>query len=390
MTSGTSELSRPTLVVSRCRKTHRRLSSGERLSRATSRWRWILILPLKGSITLMKLLIASAHDHTAVLEHLRTHDRPDGIAGVITQAARGCIPAAAKVSEALGLRHLNCAAADLSLQKRQLTQLLNPRAKLVLFDEPGNLESIREFPCVLKVEGTSGGDGVHLVRQRADLERLIPTLPDDRPVFVERYVRGRHFGVIGLMYRGDVKVYGIAEKFLLADLRLDKVVFPADLDPEIERDLKAYSTRVLNEIGFDFGPFQLELVLDEKLDPFFVELEASVLGSYISELMIPSTSDNDMISDTIDLVCEGRFDPDPPPPFLHSVLKYHFAKRGGTLGSFSLAEVDRRILFKPYFNSGDPIPDSRMYVANSFIVGRDLDEIQALVDAQTIEVDFRS
>ena len=73
---------------------------------------------------------------------------------------------------------------------------------------------------------------------------------------------------------------------------------------------------------------------------------------------------------------------------MYSILKYHYPAKEGILRSITQTNVDHQVLFKPYYNSGERIPAKRMYIANSFVVGRDLEKIQTIVDAQKVEVEI--
>ena len=238
--------------------------------------------------------------------------------------------------------------------------------------------------------GSSGGGGVHRADFQDEVKTIIAKVPKGKHVIVEQFVEGEHYGVLGLVKGEEIKVYGIAQKYLNLDLSLDKVIFPAVLDSDVERVILKYTRRVLGNLDFDFGPFQLEIILDADLKPFFVEIEPSIMGSYISEWMIPATSSNDMISDTIDLVCDGKFESYTRTPGLQALLKYHYASSSGVIDRVVIRDLDRRIGFRSYFNSGERIEDTKLYVANSFVVGKNLDLMEKMVNTQNVEVVTRT
>jgi formate-dependent phosphoribosylglycinamide formyltransferase (GAR transformylase) len=344
----------------------------------------------EGFIYAHQAFVQSAYNHEEILQSLDRTGQIDEIRGVITQAARECIPTVSKVSESLGLRHLNVETAELSLQKGKLSRKLNPNAFIGEYENFGCVPKWPDFPFIVKWEGASGGSGVHLIQNMNELQKVKSEFSFGQSIIVEKYVRGQSFGVMGLVHDGVIKIYGIAEKFLSANLTLDEVIYPAAISSDLFDVIIAYSRKILKALRFDFGPFQLELIVDDTKNPYFVELEPSVLGSYISEWMIPATSDNDMVMDSIKLVCEGRFDPNTQDPGLLSLLKYHYPDNIGMLKSITFGDMDRRILFKPFYNSGDQIIEKRMYIANSQVLGRNVNEMKEVLKNKKIQVTIQT
>lgn len=333
-------------------------------------------------------LVQSAHDAIQILKSLKKKGYYDRICGVLTQGARGCITTVSNVSSELGLSHLNKTSAALSQNKYRLSKLFNSKFILHNYDYLASVpESIR-YPFVIKWEGSSGGLGVHFISNAQQLKQLKNTYPEKK-VFVEKFMDGRHFGVMGLVKKDKVKFYGIAEKFHKIDLRLDKVIFPADISKEIENQIIKYTLKILKSMNFDFGPFQLEVIYDKDKNIFFVEIEPSVLGSYISELMIPQTSNNDIIKDSINLVCNGKLNFNRSPSFQSSILKYHYADSDGYLVTMKQKKIDRRVLFRPYANTGEAVNKNGLYIANSFIVGKSLKYLLAIVEEQDLKVEIK-
>jgi len=337
-----------------------------------------------------EVIVHSAYDPEGILKKISAISSKEAIAGVVTQAARECVTTVASISDHLGLPHLIKDTAALTLRKTELSKRMNPQSLIQVTDNLNTLSELTHFPCILKWEGSSGGVGVHRADFQDEVKTIIAKVPKGKHVIVEQFVEGEHYGVLGLVKGEEIKVYGIAQKYLNLDLSLDKVIFPAVLDSDVERVILKYTRRVLGNLDFDFGPFQLEIILDADLKPFFVEIEPSIMGSYISEWMIPATSSNDMISDTIDLVCDGKFESYTRTPGLQALLKYHYASSSGVIDRVVIRDLDRRIGFRSYFNSGERIEDTKLYVANSFVVGKNLDLMEKMVNTQNVEVVTRT
>jgi len=320
-------------------------------------------------------IVHSAYDYNGILNII--YDRLDisRIKGVITQAARGCILAVSKISEKLELRHLNSASAALVISKENTSRLLNDNYLIGIYSSLKEVPPDIEYPCVVKFDNLSGNVGVFRVKSKDELNEL-EAGRDKKKVIVEKFIKGRNFGVIGIKNGEDVKFYGIIEKYVNPNLTPDYSIFPAQISRLTKRILLDYSLYVLDKLGIDFGPFQLEVILDENGKPFFVELEPSVLGSYISEMMIPSVSLNNMVEDSITLVCSGKLKKKKYASKYVYLQKYHYANQCGQIKGWKFVNKKRNIVFKPYLDVGGHITDIKLYVANSFVIGKNIREVR--------------
>ena len=249
-----------------------------------------------GRLVADAFLCHSAWDADGIINNLPKEIIPD-IRGVVTQAARGCTLTAARLGEWLELPHLNPKAAALFLDKERALRTFNESNTLV-FEDANSIPHDLEVPFVVKGLTSSGGLGNHFVRTHGELQQL--TSITGR-VVVEPFVDGRHLGVVGMQQGESLHVYGIIERFLKPNLAVDHAVFPASLDLKSVEQLTGYTKNVLNKAGFNFGAFQLELIFQQDGSIHFIELEPSILGSYISEWMIPAAGCGNMIADAINL-----------------------------------------------------------------------------------------
>jgi len=241
-------------------------------------------------------LCHSAWDADGIIKKLPKEIISD-IRGVVTQAARGCTLTAARLGEWLELPHLNPETAALFLDKERALRTFNGSNALV-FEDANLIPHDLELPFVVKGLTSSGGLGNHFVRTHKELQQL--KLITGR-VVVEPFFEGRHLGVVGIQHGALLHVYGIVERYLKPNLAVSHAAFPASLDLASVEQLTDYSRHVLNKTNFNFGPFQLELILQPGGSIHFIELEPSILGSYISEWMIPVTGCGNMIADSINL-----------------------------------------------------------------------------------------
>lgn len=321
-------------------------------------------------------IVENSYDYEMVWQKICKRIDLQAIRGVMTQAARGCILTVSKLSERLGLRHLRSEVAELVIDKARCSEFFNAESFIGTYSSAEEMEKHRIFPCVVRCNGTSGGVGVFICNDSSDVDCVRTMLKKTGSAVVEKYVQGRSFGLLGMRYGTDTVVYGILEKYMNPDLTIDYTILPASVSTEQREALLDYMYSVLEKMGFDFGPFQLELLWDEKNGPFFVELEPSVVGSYISEVMIPGVSRNDMISDSINLVCEGTIRRELFPNRYVCVQKYHYAKWRGSVKAYTLTQASKEIFFKPYIQIGEYIDNVRQPVAHSLVFTKSKDDAQ--------------
>lgn len=314
--------------------------------------------PSAPAITLADRFIChSAWDADGILNRLPADIKLD-IRGVVTQAARGCTYSVPVLAKALGLPHLDPDVANLFLDKKRALGHFNV-GRGVAFEDVSRVPTDYPLPCVVKFLTTSGGLGNYRITSRSRLEAIKQL---SGSVVVEPFVDGRHLGWVGIASGAAIKSYGIVERFLNDDMTINRAVFPAQLDSETAFRVKAYGMNLFEKTGFDFGPFQLELILEDNGALHFVELEPSILGSYISEWMIPAVSEQDMIADAIQLAVGESisFDDQPSCGVAHNL--YVYEKDLPLDDRFHQEGVVR------YYGRADSAPvDPRQYIANVLI-----------------------
>ena len=250
-------------------------------------------------------LVSDAHDAEKTLEAIRQVSETEQIAGVVTQASRGCISTTAKVADALGCLHLDVAAAECSLEKNDLIRKFHPELVLDRNDVVDHLS----YPLLAKWDEGSGGTGIQVIRSAAEMRSLMEGAKTNPSFECHRLLTGRHFGVLGMASQSGIHYYGVLEQFLDDDLKIVETCFPATLTEATELNCLEAADKYLSGIGFDLGPFQVELIQDQEGNIYLVEIEASILGSFISEGMIPEAGKNDFIRDAILTLTEPGYIP---------------------------------------------------------------------------------
>lgn len=255
-------------------------------------------------------IVASAHSSDQTLRAIRQLLPGRDIAGVVTQAARGCITTTAIVAKALGCPHLDVAAATLSLEKNKLIRQFHPEVLSQTINHPQDKVNDLSYPLLIKHDEGSGSTGIQVINHADDMATILAADSQRFPIHCHKLIVGRHFGVIGLATNTGFYFYGVLEQFVNEDFRIQETILPATMTEENEKMILRTAQQYLERIGLNLGPFQVELIQDEDGEIYLAEIEASILGSHISDKMIPGAGQNDFIMDSIKTLTQSEFTPD--------------------------------------------------------------------------------
>ena len=216
-----------------------------------------------------------------------------------------------------------------------------------------------ELPFVVKGLASSGGLGNHFVRTHEELQQLNSI---NGPIVVEPFVDGRHLGIVGIVYNELLHVYGIVERYLKPNLASGpcrvSCFFESSRNGAIDSNIRSMSS---GKQILTLAPFRLELIFQHNASIHFIELEPSILGSYISEWMIPAAGCGNMIADSINLATGNPAELTPQLPERVTYNKFYYS-------------------CDPFIRQGGPWPDElrlygdtlhpsnpRQYVANALV-----------------------
>ncbi len=254
-------------------------------------------------------VIVDAHDGEKTLQALKKKVSGTEVAGVITQAARGCTTTAPYVAAAFGCLHLDINAARLTLEKNRLIRLLSPESIITILKGSQSDITSLTLPMLVKQDEGSGSTGIQVVNTTAELTGILNTNDQHFPIICHKRLIGRHFGVIGLATKAGFHFYGVLEQKLNEEFRIQETYLPATMTEENENMMIQTAEDYLARIGFNLGPFQVELIQDLNGNIHLAEIEASILGSHISDKMIPEAGGNAFIEDAIRTLTEPDYTP---------------------------------------------------------------------------------
>ena len=265
-------------------------------------------------------IIQSVSNTQKIKKYLEKLKLSENIVGVVTQAARESIQSVSDFNQIFGLKGLNKKTTKKLLKKNLLCKSFNKN--LGNFYKYSDLKNINNFPVLSKFPNESGGKGISLLNTKKDIKILKNKIKDNEKVYIEKFLDGEHFNIVGLKDKSKIKIYCILSKKINNNFSTDKITYTPSYNPNKKKIYK-FCEYVLKKTNFDFGPFQLEIILS-KNKIYLAEIETSCIGSYISELIIPRVNNSCLVKDTINLILGHKINHQLKNYKKYSILKFFY------------------------------------------------------------------
>jgi biotin carboxylase len=115
--------------------------------------------------------------------------------------------------------------------------------------------------------------------------RLVATFTpfefDGRWLLVEELLSGRLVTVEGFVCAGDVTLLGVVDSVLHAQGSFARFDYPSSLPAEVQARMGELAARVVQQIGLDWTPFNIEMTWDEERDRIaIVEVNPRLCGQF--------------------------------------------------------------------------------------------------------------
>lgn len=214
------------------------------------------------------------------------------------------IPLASRVSEALQLTYqlpyeasLRCRNKKLARQKLNEAGVGEVQYRLVTSES--DLESElqgMDFPLIVKPSNDSGSKNVYLCKSESEISTAIKHIVQskknivgqniDTDILIEEFLDGPEFSIESVTVNGQTIILGITKK-LVTPYPLSIEIghdFPADLDPDEEKEIRSLVKESLAALGVDFAVTHTEVKLTNK-GPRLVEVNARPGGDEIPHLV---------------------------------------------------------------------------------------------------------
>lgn len=169
------------------------------------------------------------------------------------------------------------------VDKPRVAELLEPMGILappVVTDPEADADTIVAelgLPVVYKVRTGSGGDGVHVIRTRAELDQLFTDGGHTADRFFEKFIDGRHIQFAGVV-SSDEDCYGVTYE----TLERNGYMGPASkIHVRYDPALAALGQQVANVCGIR-GMINVNVIRDDEGRDWVHDVNPRVWGSFIS------------------------------------------------------------------------------------------------------------
>ena len=163
------------------------------------------------------------------------------------------------------------------------------------------IESI-QFPQMVKPCDGSGSKAATRVDRIADLseacEQAIRASLIGKAL-IEDFIKGKEYGVEIFVYRGEVFVLGVMEKYMTNPPDYAELGHSMRSCPEIESIVKDVAIGAVVALGVDFGAVNMDVLVSEDNRVYVVDIGARMGGNLIGSHIIPLGTGVDYLGNLI-------------------------------------------------------------------------------------------
>lgn len=257
--------------------------------------------------------LVSTTDREAVLAVARA----EGVSGALAYASDPAAPTAAYVAEAMGLPGNSFRSVSALCDKSKFREFLRrhgfncPETTIVDAGcDRGEVEALvsaMKCPVVVKPIDSSGSKGVNVLDGPAGMAGAIgeaAMYSRTGKVIVESFVEAGPVGAVEaevFVCEGKVLFWGLMTSVrgrgvnpLVPTISLH----PAEVPTELELKIKAEIQRMVAESGISNGPMNVEMIVDENEEVYFIDVGPRNGGNLLAEFF-SLVSGNDMVEATV-------------------------------------------------------------------------------------------
>jgi biotin carboxylase len=228
-------------------------------------------------------------------------------------------------AEALGVRHIPPAVAELCVHKLNMKEKLREAGVNVpLFARISSLDDLKAFiakagyPVVIKPVDNSGARGVQRLTRDMDIVQALDysrSFAFGGEVIAEKFVSGLQISTEGLMHEGVFHCTGFADRNYT---RLDDAVpFMVEDGGDIPTVLNAHDKKLVEvefekaarALGIDWGPAKGDMIFGEDGKPYVIEIAARLSGGNFCYDKVPWSTGVDIVDILVDMAVGNRIDP---------------------------------------------------------------------------------
>jgi biotin carboxylase len=228
-------------------------------------------------------------------------------------------------AEALGVRHIPQAVAELCVHKLHMKEKLREAGVNVpLFARIASLKDLEAFtakagfPIVIKPVDNSGARGVQRLTAGMDIARALEysqSFAYGGEVIAEKFIAGLQISTEGLMHEGVFHCTGFADRNYT---RLDDAVpfmvedggdIPTVLDACSKRLVEIEFEKASRALGIDWGPAKGDMIFGEDGKPYVIEIAARLSGGNFCYDKVPWSTGVDIVDILVDMAVGNGIDP---------------------------------------------------------------------------------
>jgi len=287
--------------------------------------------------------LVSTRDRGAILDFVQSYQGK--IDGVMTIASD--IPhMVAAAAEALGVRHIPRAAAEICVHKLRMKEALHaagvnvpPFARISALDELKAFVAKVGFPVVIKPVDNSGARGVQRLSRDMDIAQALEysrSFAYGGEVIAEKFIGGLQISTEGLMHDRVFYCTGFADRNYT---RLDDAVpfmvedggdIPTVLNPREKALVEAEFEKAVRALGIDWGPAKGDMIFGEDGKPYVIEIAARLSGGNFCYDKVPWSTGVDIVDILVDMAVGNVVDPSrfTPTRDLATSQRYFFPAAG--------------------------------------------------------------
>ena len=266
--------------------------------------------------------LVSTRDRRAILDFAGSY--PGKIDGVMTIASD--IPhMVSAAAEALGVRHIPPAVAELCVHKYNMKEKLREAGVNVpLFARISSLDDLKAFiakaglPVVIKPVDNSGARGVQRLTQGMDIARALEYsrgFAYGGEVIAEKFIAGLQISTEGLIHDGVFHCTGFADRNYT---RLDDAVpfmvedggdIPTVLNGRDKQLVEVEFEKAARALGIDWGPAKGDMIFGEDGKAYVIEIAARLSGGNFCYDKVPWSTGVDIVDILVDMAVGNTVDP---------------------------------------------------------------------------------
>lgn len=244
-----------------------------------------------------KFYLVSTTDKEAVLDVARK----ESVDYVIAYASDPAAPVAAYVAEKLALPANPFRSVEILCNKDKFRAFLREHGFNVpdckSYSDPDEAKSDEldiEYPVIVKPVDSSGSKGVTVVYHQSELNVAIDfafSFSRSNRIIIEKFIEKKHRFIVGgdiFIAQGRIIQWGLMNN--QRDQNVNSLVpvgesYPALIDEEDRERVKRELQRLVTELDFQYGPMNIELIVDENNDVFFIDVGPRSGGNMIPDLL---------------------------------------------------------------------------------------------------------